>query len=69
MQTSIDLRKAFPGLNLITVSLTGGTLQYFPTAEMIDEGGYEGRATVVSRDAEKGLRAHVSAMIKEMGIR
>lgn len=64
-ETNRLLCEAHPGLNLITVSLTGGTIGYVPTAEMVDQGGYEGRQTMISRDAERLLREHASAMLRD----
>jgi hypothetical protein len=64
METTAALRAAFPDSGLWTVSLTGGSIEYIPTAEMIDGGGYEGRSTVIRRDAEQKLREGVCAMLK-----
>ena len=67
METSERLRTDTADPGLWTISLTGGSLEYLPTAEMIDEGGYEGRSTVVSRDAEEKLRAQLGTMLREIG--
>ncbi len=53
---SLELRNAFPGLNLIPVCLTSGSTQYIPTSEIIDMGGYEGMATITCRDGEEKIR-------------
>ncbi len=65
-ETSLELRKAFPDLNLIPVCLTGGTTQYIPTSEIIDMGGYEGRATIISKDGEEKIRKDIGSMISGM---
>jgi len=68
VETTLALRKQYPGLNIWTVGLTGGTLGYFPTAKMIDEGGYEGRSTVVARGAEEKMRKDVSKLLARLRI-
>ena len=65
VETTLGLRDEHPGLDPWTVGLTGGTIEYLPTAEMLDEGGYEGRSALIRRDAEARLRAHLSALITE----
>ena len=60
------LRKKYPQYNLWTIGLTGGTIAYIPTAKMIDEGGYEGRSTIVHRNAEKKLRNDIEDLLSEM---
>ena len=65
-ETSLELRGAFPSLNMITVCLTGGTVQYIPSSEIIDMGGYEGRATVIHRNAEEKLRKEIGFMINSL---
>jgi len=65
-ETSLELRKAFPSLNLVPVCLTGGTTQYIPTAEIMDMGGYEGRATVTCRTGEAEMRGDIARMIREL---
>ncbi len=65
-ETSLELRKVFPDLNLIPVCLTGGTTQYIPTSEIIDMGGYEGRATIISRGGEEKIRKDIGFMITGM---
>jgi hypothetical protein len=66
VETTLGLRAVHPALPLWTVSLTGGTIEYLPTAEMLDEGGYEGRSALISRDAEARLRAHLCALVTEV---
>ncbi len=66
VETTLELRKQFPELNLFTVGLTGGTTGYLPTAEMIDKGGYEGRSSVFMRDAEKQLRTGIGDVLGKM---
>ncbi len=61
VETTLALRKEFP--TLWTVSLTGGTISYIPTDQMIDEGGYEGRNTVVQRGTEPKIREHIEKML------
>ena len=63
MEATAALHAAHPGLDLWTVSLCNGSVEYVPTAEMRDEGGYEGRSTVVAREAEETLRRHASQVI------
>jgi hypothetical protein len=65
-ETSLELRKAFPSLNLVPVCLTGGSTQYIPTAEIMDMGGYEGRATVTGRTGEAEMRGDIARMIREL---
>jgi hypothetical protein len=67
VETTLGLRAQHPQTPLWTVSLTGGTIEYLPTAEMIDEGGYEGRSALIRRDAEARLRGHLSALVGEVG--
>lgn len=66
VETTVKLRKQFSGLNLFTVGLTGGTTGYLPTAQMVDEGGYEGRSTVFARDAEEKLRTGIGAVLSKL---
>jgi hypothetical protein len=66
VETTLGLRTEHPQAALWTVSLTGGTIEYLPTAEMLDEGGYEGRSALIRRDAEARLRAHLSGLIAEV---
>jgi hypothetical protein len=54
------------GADLWTVSLTNGSLEYFPTAEILDEGGYEGRSSSARRDGEEMLRRHVEEMVSTL---
>ncbi len=68
VETTFALRKRYADLNLWTVGLTGGCVGYFPTAEMIDEGGYEGRSTVVAREAEEKLRKDISNLLRGMNV-
>jgi len=67
-ETTFELRKAYPKFNLLTMGLTGGCIGYFPTARMIDQGGYEGRATVITKDAEEKLRRDVAELIRELNV-
>jgi len=66
IETSASLRAATHDPSLWTVSLTGGSLEYVPTAEMVDEGGYEGRSTIVRRDAEQLMREQMVRMLGEV---
>ena len=66
VETTLGLRAAHPKKALWTVSLTGGSIEYLPTAEMLDEGGYEGRSALIRRDAEARLRAHLSELVDEV---
>lgn len=68
VETTFALRKQYPKLNIWTTGLTGGALGYFPTAKMIDEGGYEGRSTVIARDAEEKMRKDISKLLARLGI-
>jgi len=68
VETTLALREEFGALNPWIVSLTGGTISYIPTDRMIDEGGYEGRNTVIQRGTEPLIRDHVATMIKRIGI-
>jgi len=63
METSLSLRENFPGMPLITVSMTGGSLEYIATDEMLDEGGYEGRSAIIAYGAEKEMR---NAIMREL---
>jgi hypothetical protein len=66
VETTLGLRAERPDAAAWTVSLTGGTIEYLPTAEMLDEAGYEGRSALVRRDAEARLRAHLSGLIGQV---
>ncbi len=68
VETTLSLRSRFPGLDLWTVGLCNGSVEYIPTAAMHDEGGYEGRSTVVARGSEEQMRDHVCTMLAGMGI-
>ncbi len=67
-ETTAALRAAHPKLDLVTVSLTGGSIEYLPTAAMLDEGGYEGRTSIVRRDAEERLRADLETRLARLGV-
>lgn len=62
VETTLSLREKYP--LLWTVSLTGGTISYLPTDQMIDEGGYEGRNTVIQRGTEPKIREHINKMLE-----
>lgn len=64
VETTLALREKFSELNPWIISLTGGTISYIPTDKMIDEGGYEGRNTVIKRGAESLIREHIATMLK-----
>lgn len=64
VETTLELREMFKELNPWIISLTGGTISYLPTDKMIDEGGYEGRNTVITRGTETLIKEHVSGMLK-----
>lgn len=66
VETTFKLRKCYPQFNIWTMGLTNGDLGYFPTAQMIDEGGYEGRSTIIHRDAEEKLCKDVVSLISEI---
>jgi hypothetical protein len=63
METTLALRQAAP--DLWTVGLTGGSIEYLPTAAIIDEGGYEGRSTVVARGAEQEMRSALEKLLRK----
>jgi hypothetical protein len=67
-ETTFELRKTYPKQNLLTVGLTGGCIGYFPTALMIEQGGYEGRSTIITKDAEENLRRDVAKLLIELNI-
>ncbi|MGE5557246.1 MAG: hypothetical protein ACM3WV_01400 [Bacillota bacterium] len=67
-ETTFALRKAYPGLDLMTVSLTGGCLNYLPPDSFIDEGGYEGRAVLAARGSEEKLRRDAGKLLEELGL-
>jgi len=66
VENTLALREATPGIDLWVISLIGGSIAYFPTAEQIDEGGYEGRCTLVRRDAEEQLRTRILALVNNI---
>ncbi len=68
VETTLKLREKFPDLNLFTVGLTGGTTGYLPTAQMVDEGGYEGRSSVFRRDAEELLRRGIGHLLQKVSL-
>jgi neutral ceramidase len=63
VETTLALRENFKALNPWIISLTGGTLQYIPTDKMIDNGGYEGRNTVIEKGTEPKVREHIAGML------
>ena len=63
VETTFALREKFKALNPWIISLTGGTLQYIPTDKMIDDGGYEGRNTVIEKGTEPKIREHIAGML------
>ena len=65
-ETTFELRKTYPDFNIWTMGLTNGDIGYYPTAQMIDEGGYEGRSTIINRDAEEKIRKDVASLIKKL---
>ncbi len=68
VETTFELRKANPGRNLLTFGLTGGCIGYFPTAKMIEQGGYEGCATVITKDAEGKLRKNIAELLRIINV-
>ncbi len=62
LATTRALRTVHP--DLWVISLTGGSIEYIPTAEMIAEGGYEGLSTSVSEDGERVLREAAAGLIR-----
>ncbi len=46
--------------NILVISMTGGYIGYFVTKEMMDEGGYEGRSSVLQRNADEILYKHIN---------
>ncbi|NRA39425.1 MAG: hypothetical protein HRU15_14895 [Planctomycetes bacterium] len=63
LATTLAIRQAHGDESTCIVSLTGGSVEYIPTQEMIAEGGYEGLSTIISDDAELQLRQQVISMI------
>ncbi|HQG76424.1 MAG TPA: hypothetical protein PLS58_02985 [Bacteroidales bacterium] len=63
VETSLALREQFKTQKPWIVSLTGGTLSYMPTDKMIDEGGYEGRNTLIAKGTEPKVRRHITEML------
>lgn len=68
VETTFEIRKTCPGKNLLTVGLTGGSMRYFPTARMIEQGGYEGNATLITKDAEEKIRRDVTELFRTLSI-
>ena len=64
--TTLALRRRFPDLDLWTMGLSNADVGYLPTREMIDEGGYEGRSTIFSAEAEEAVRGDVAALIERL---
>jgi len=65
VETTLDLREKFKTLNPWVISLTGGTIMYIPTDKMIDDGGYEGRCTVIEKGTESKIREHIASMLEK----
>ncbi|MBX9732627.1 MAG: hypothetical protein K2X37_01085, partial [Chitinophagaceae bacterium] len=65
VETTLELRKRFETLNPWTISLTGGSMVYIPTDKMIDEGGYEGRNTVIEKGTELKIKEHIAGMLEK----
>jgi hypothetical protein len=65
VETALSLREKYKAISPWFVSLTGGTISYIPTDRMIDEGGYEGRNTVIQRGTEPKIREHIEKMLGE----
>jgi hypothetical protein len=63
VETTFALREKFKAQNPWITSLTGGSLQYIPTDKMIDDGGYEGRNTVIEKGTEPKIREHIAGML------
>jgi|AGTN01.3.fsa_nt_gi hypothetical protein len=63
VETTLALREKFKTLNPWIISLTGGTIMYIPTDKMIDDGGYEGRCTVIEKGTESKIREHIAGML------
>jgi len=63
VETTLTLRDKFRELNPWIISLTGGTISYIPTDQMIDDGGYEGRNTVIEKGTELTIREHIEGML------
>ena len=66
VETTFELRKAFPQLDIWTMGLTNADMGYIPTARMIDEGGYEGRSTIIARNAEEKIRKDVESLVARL---
>ena len=64
--TTLALRRRFPELDVWTMGLTNADAGYLPTREMVDEGGYEGRSTIFSADAEDVVRGDVTTLIERV---
>ena len=63
VETTLALRDQFKALNPWVISLTGGTIMYIPTDKMLDDGGYEGRSTVIDKGTESKIREHIAGML------
>ncbi|HNW56670.1 MAG TPA: hypothetical protein PKM69_02775 [Bacteroidales bacterium] len=63
VETTLALREKLKPLNPWVISLTGGTIMYIPTDKMLDDGGYEGRSTVIMKGAEPRIRDHIERML------
>jgi len=66
METDMALHQKFPGLKIITVSMTGGSIEYIPTDAMLDEGGYEGRSAIVAYGTEGRLADIITEKIRSL---
>ncbi len=65
-ETDEALHKYYPEMKLITLTMTGGYIEYIPTDEMIDEGGYEGRSCVIAYGTEKKIRSFISEKLENL---
>ncbi|NLF40302.1 hypothetical protein GX586_12710 [bacterium] len=66
-ETDAALHRGHSGMNLLTVSMTGGSIEYLSTDAMLDEGGYESLSTVTARGTEPALRAFISEKLDALG--
>jgi hypothetical protein len=68
VETTLELRRQHPDLDLWTMGLTNADVGYLPTSRMIDEGGYEGRSTVFAATAEERVRDDVNTLLRRIGV-